>query len=111
MDRSRWVSRTSSVLIGGGPGLVLGTLGGSGGDGGNGRLLGAFGPHIDTAVANGEVRPDLQAADVLTGVRMVHGLVITSEGRSTLAETVTQVSRARFGPAPGRQQTPEIGGD
>ena len=66
--------------------------------GGNERLSNAFAPHIEAAVTDGEVRPDLQAADVLTGVRMIYGLVITSVGRTTLASTVTQVSKAWFGP-------------
>ena len=66
--------------------------------GGNERLVKAFAPHIEAAVADGEVRPDLQGADVLTGVRMIYGLVITSVGRTTLATTVSRVSQAWFGP-------------
>ncbi|MHA6523308.1 TetR/AcrR family transcriptional regulator [Tessaracoccus sp. G1721] len=69
--------------------------------GGNERLLALFAPHVAAAVAAEEVRPDLEGADVLTGVRMVYGLVVTSGGRSTLMATLAQVSRRWFGPSPG----------
>ena len=59
-----------------------------------------FAPHVAFAVAAGEVREDLEAADVLTAVRMVYGLVVTSSGGGTLPETIGAVSRAWFGLAP-----------
>ncbi|WP_141680086.1 MULTISPECIES: hypothetical protein [Tessaracoccus] len=57
-----------------------------------------FAPHV--AIAVGEVREDLEVADVLTGVRMVYGLVVTSSGGGTLSETIGAASRAWFGLAP-----------
>jgi len=46
------------------------------------------------------VREDLEVADVLTGVRLVYGLVVTSSGGGTLPETIGAASRAWFGLAP-----------
>ncbi|CAL8973664.1 hypothetical protein TESS_TESS_00475 [Tessaracoccus sp. O5.2] len=68
--------------------------------GGAERVLAAFAPHVAFAVAAGEVREDLEAADVLTAVRMVYGLVVTSSGGGTLPETIGAASRAWFGLAP-----------
>lgn|GEM_PF-2968045 len=46
------------------------------------------------------MREDLEVADVLTGVRMVYGLVVTSSGGGTWSETIGAGSRAWFGLAP-----------
>ena len=68
--------------------------------GGNERVLRVFAPHVEAAREEGEVREDLIVDDVLTGVRMVYGLVVTSGGGGMLAERIDAVSRRWFGMAP-----------
>ena len=63
-------------------------------------MLRVFAPHVEAAREEGEVREDLVADDVLTAVRMVYGLVVTSGGGGMLAERIDAVSRRWFGMAP-----------
>ena len=65
--------------------------------GGNERLGDLFRPHVAQAVRLGEVRADLTLDDVLTAVRMVYGLVVTSGGGGTLPQALRDVSSRWFG--------------
>lgn len=64
--------------------------------GGNERLVGLFQPHVVEAIRHGEVRGDLAVDDVLTAVRMVYGLVVTSGGGGTLPTTLQRVTSRWF---------------
>ena len=72
--------------------------------GGNERVLRVFAPHVEAAREEGEVREDLIVDDVLTGVRMVYGLVVTSGGGGMLQGRIDAVSRRWFGMAPPRDE-------
>lgn len=65
--------------------------------GGNERVIAVFGPHVEAARRAGEVRADLVVDDVLTAVRMVYGLVVTSDGGAVLRERIAAVARRWFG--------------
>ena len=65
--------------------------------GGNERVVAVFGPHVEAARQAGEVRADLVVDDVLTAVRMVYGLVVTSGGGGMLRQRIAAVSRRWFG--------------
>lgn len=62
------------------------------------RLRRLLEEHLGYATAAGEVRADLTVDDVQAAIRMVYGLVLTSESGETLRPTATRLAQAWFDP-------------
>lgn len=62
------------------------------------RLRALLANHLGYATSHGEVRPDLTVDDVQAAIRMVYGLVMTSESGGSLRPTVKRLVDVWMGP-------------